>query len=58
MKKQITSSWIYCFKSGNGYVFLNRWDEVIKRFTTYLEAETFADLNINLIDKKLKYEKE
>ena len=54
MKKQITSSWIYCFKSGDKAVFLNRWDEVIKRFRTYLEAETFADLNINLIDKKLK----
>ena len=54
MKKQITSSWVYCFKSDNGYVFLNRWDEVIKRFNTYEEAEAFADLNINLINQKLK----
>ena len=54
MKKQITSSWIYCFKRGDKAVFLNRWDEVIKRFTSYKEAETFANLNINLIDQKLK----
>lgn len=52
--KTITSSWIYCFKSGTGYVFLNRWDEVIKRFPTYELAEKFADSNIELIDKKLK----
>lgn len=54
MKKLTPSSWGYCYKSGNGYVFLNRWDEVIKRFDTYKEAETFADNNMNLIDQKLK----
>ena len=52
--KIMPSSWGYCYKQGKRYVFLNRWDEVIKRFNTYEEAEAFADLNINLIDKKLK----
>jgi len=52
MKKQITSSWIYCFKTDNGYIFLNRWDEVIKDFKTYEEAEIYADKNIHLINKK------
>ena len=54
MKKLMPSNWGYCYKSGTGYVFLNRWDEVIKRFTTYEAAEKFADNNMNLIDKKLK----
>ena len=53
MNKQTPSSWVYCFKSGSEYVFLNRWDEVIERFKTYDEAEKFEDKNIHLIDKKI-----
>ena len=55
MKKQITtSSWVYCFKSDTGYVFLNRWDQVIKRFNSYENAEKYADKNMHLIDKRIK----
>ena len=47
------SAWLYCFKRGDRAVFLNRWDEEIKSFKTYKEAENFAKNNINLINEKL-----
>lgn len=52
MKTEFTSSWIYCYKRGDKAVFLNRWDENIREFDTYEEAEKYADENINLIDIK------
>ena len=52
-KKQNRGIW-YCYLNDNGAVFLNRWDEVIKEFKTYQEAETYANNNINLIDVKIK----
>ena len=42
--------WLYCFKKGDKSVFLNRKDQVIKEFDTYIEAEVFANNNIYLID--------
>jgi len=54
MGKQTTklseSGWIYCFKRGSKFVFINRKDELIKSFKTYNEAVTFANSNINLIN--------
>ena len=44
------SAWLYCFKRGNKAVFLNRKDELIKKFNTYDEAINFAEKNIHLID--------
>ena len=52
--KEIKSGWGYCYKRGNKAVFLNRWDETIKEFETYQEAEDFANKNIKLIDIKIK----
>ena len=52
MKRGHKSGWLYCFKRGDKTVFLNRWDETIKEFTTYNEAGLFANENINLIDIK------
>jgi|TARA_R110000744_G_scaffold148016_1_gene261089 hypothetical protein len=52
------SGWIYCFKQGSKFVFLDRKDKLIKSFDTYNEAITFANANINLINqnpiKKIK----
>ena len=45
------SGWIYCFKRGSKFVFLDRKDILIKSFDTYNEALTFANSNINLIDQ-------
>jgi len=42
--------WIYCFKRGGKFVFLNRKDILIKRFETYPEAVNYANQNINLIN--------
>jgi len=44
--------WIYCFKRGGKAVFLNRDDQVIKEFDSYVQAELFANENIHLIDEK------
>ena len=54
MKTITPSSWGYCYKQGKRAVFINRWDEVIKRFNSYENAEKYADKNMNLIDKKIK----
>lgn len=48
------AAWIYCFKSGDKAVFLNRYDEVIKRFATYSDAEQYATKHIHLINKRIK----
>ena len=48
--KLSNSGWIYCFKRGGKFVFLNRKDELIKEFETYKEAEDYANKNIHLID--------
>ena len=40
----------YCYKDVNEAVFLNRKDQVIKRFDNYNEAVEFAEKNIHLID--------
>ena len=45
------SGWIYCFKRGNKFVFLDRKDKLIKSFDTYNEAVTFANANIHLINQ-------
>ena len=42
----------YCYLNDSDAVFLNRWDEVIKKFKTYDEAESYANENIHLIDVK------
>lgn len=42
----------YCYLNDSGAVFLNRWDEIIKQFKTYKEAELYANENIYLIDIK------
>lgn len=52
MKTEYKSGWLYCYLRGNKAVFLNRWDETIKEFRTYNEAELFANENINLINIK------
>ena len=46
------SGWIYCFKRGDKFVFLDRKDELIKSFNTYEDAVIFANININLINQK------
>tara|TARA_R110000737_G_C14215658_1_gene420016 strand:- start:136 stop:321 length:186 start_codon:yes stop_codon:yes gene_type:complete len=55
MGKQTTkvsgSGWIYCFKRGDKFVFLDRKDELIKSFNTYEDAVIFANTNINLINQ-------
>lgn len=50
MKTEHKSGWLYCYKRGEKAVFLNRWDETIKVFNTYDEAELYANENIHLID--------
>jgi hypothetical protein len=45
------SGWIYCFKRGSKFVFLDRKDKLIKSFKTYNEAVAFANSNINLINQ-------
>ena len=45
------SGWIYCFKRGDKFVFLDRKDELIKSFNTYEDAVIFANTNINLINQ-------
>lgn len=45
------SGWIYCFKRGSKFVFLDRKDKLIKSFNTYNEAVAFANSNINLINQ-------
>jgi len=45
------SGWIYCFKRGSKFVFLNRKDELIKEFETYKECEEYANNNFHLIDE-------
>ena len=45
------SGWIYCFKRGDKFVFLDRKDKLIKSFNTYSEAVTFANENIHLINQ-------
>ncbi len=42
--------WIYCFKRGDKFVFLDRNDKLIKSFDTYAEAITFANSNSELIN--------
>jgi len=51
MNKQSESGWIYCFKRGDKFVFLDRKDRLIKKFNTYNEAVTFANSNIHLINQ-------
>ena len=51
MKKLSESGWVYCFKRGDKFVFLDRKDKLIKSFNTYNEAVTFANSNINLINQ-------
>lgn len=46
--------WVYCFRIGDKAVFLNRKDQIIKEFASYQEAVTFANNNIDLIDKSIK----
>jgi hypothetical protein len=43
----------YCYLNDKGAVFLNRYDQHIKQFKTYKQAETYANKNINLIDVKV-----
>jgi hypothetical protein len=49
--------WLYCYKSGTKAVYINRWDQVIKEFETYEEAEKYANNNPHLIDIKIKKQK-
>ena len=55
MGKQTTkvseSGWIYCFKRGDKFVFLDRKDKLVKIFNTYEDAVIFANTNINLINQ-------
>ena len=50
MKQAYSKGWLYCYLRGDKAVFLNRWDETIKEFETYKEAELFANDNMGLID--------
>ena len=50
--KKSQSGWIYCFKRGCKFVFLDRKDKLIKTFNTYNEAVMYANENINLINQK------
>ena len=45
------SGWIYCFKRGSIFVFLDRKDKLIKSFCTYSQAVNFANANIYLINQ-------
>jgi len=45
------SGWIYCFKRGSKFIFLDRKDKLIKSFNTYNEAVAFANSNIDLINQ-------
>jgi len=44
---------LWCYKRGDGAVFLNRKDEDIKTFSSYEEAIVFASNNMHLIDNKV-----
>jgi hypothetical protein len=46
--------WVYCFKRGSKFVYLNRWDQTISIFNTYQDAAQFANANPNLINQKIK----
>ena len=52
IKRQSKGVW-YCYLNDSGAVFLNRWDEVIKQFKTYKEAELFANENTHLINERI-----
>ena len=45
------SGWIYCFKRGDKFVFLDRKDKLIKSFNAYNEAVAFANGNIHLVNQ-------
>ena len=45
------SGWVYCFKRGDKFVFLDRKDKLIKSFDTYIQSVTFANNNIHLINQ-------
>ena len=45
------SGWIYCFKRGGKFVFLDRKDKLIKSFNTYSQAISYANSNIYLINQ-------
>ena len=49
--KLSNSGWVYCFKRGGKFVFLDRKDKLIKSFCTYNQAVTFANKNIHLINQ-------
>lgn len=44
----------YCYLDGSSAVFLNRWDQIIKRFDNYTEAHNYAKENIHLINEPKK----
>tara|TARA_R110002072_G_scaffold298877_1_gene473479 strand:+ start:104 stop:268 length:165 start_codon:yes stop_codon:yes gene_type:complete len=48
--KLSASGWIYCFKKGSKFVFLDRKDKLIKTFDDYNVAVDFANKNIHLIN--------
>lgn len=45
--------WLYCYMRGSKAVFLNRWDETIKEFESYDEANDYANKNSDLINIKI-----
>lgn len=55
-KKQ-NPSWLYCFKSDDGAVFLDMKDKVIKPFANYDSAIEFANTNFNLIYRNNEVDK-
>ena len=57
-KTEITFPWLYAFKRGDRAVFLNRWDQVIKEFATYQEAEDYARGHYSMINQKIKKRKQ
>lgn len=44
---------IYCFFNDKGAVFINRYGEHIKQFSTYSQAIEYAQNNFDLINYRL-----
>ncbi len=53
MKGRLPFGWIYTFASDQGFIVLNRADEVIHHSATYAEGCAWAEQNRELIDEPL-----
>ena len=53
MNRRLPFGWIYTFASDQGFIVLNRADEVIQHAATYAEGCAWAERNRELIDEPL-----